>query len=72
MTYGSKGYPVSTDNKAIVRRAYLEGMNRRDMAVIKETFSPDYVKYFPAGQGELRGIDELTPRWATSSTPSPT
>jgi predicted ester cyclase len=47
------------ENKAIVRRAYEEGMNRRDMRIIEEAFSPDYVNYFPAGQGEVRGIDEF-------------
>jgi steroid delta-isomerase-like uncharacterized protein len=39
----------------IVQRAYLDGMNHRDMVVIKELFAPDYVCHFPAGQGEVRG-----------------
>ncbi len=47
------------DNKAVVRRAYEKGMNGRDMRIIEECFSPDYVNYFPAGQGEVRGIDEF-------------
>ena len=46
-------------NKAVVQRAYLEGMNRRDMSVIRECFSPDYINYFPAGQGQLQGIDDF-------------
>jgi steroid delta-isomerase-like uncharacterized protein len=50
---------TTEDNKAVVTRAYLQGMNRRDMKVIRETFSPDYVNYFPAGQGYLKGIDEF-------------
>jgi predicted ester cyclase len=48
------------ENKALVRRAYLDGMNRKDMRVIRECFAPDYVNYFPAGQGEVRGIDDFT------------
>lgn len=50
---------TTEDNKAVVTRAYLRGMNPRDMNVIRETFSPDYVNYFPAGQGYLKGIDEF-------------
>lgn len=47
------------DNKALVQRAYLDGMNKNDMRIIREVFAPDYVNYFPAGQGELHGIDEF-------------
>lgn len=50
---------TTEDNKAIVQRAYLEGMNKNDMSVIREVFAPGYVNYFPAGQGELQGIDEF-------------
>lgn len=50
---------TAEDNKAIVQRAYLEGMNKGDMSIIREVFAPDYVNYFPAGQGELHGIDEF-------------
>ena len=42
------------DNKAIVRRAYLDGMNTRDMGIIEEVFSPEYVSHFP-GQPPTRG-----------------
>ncbi|GIE85808.1 ester cyclase [Actinoplanes regularis] len=48
------------DNKAIVKRAYLEGLNRRDMSIIRECFAPNYVNYFPAGEGEVHGIDDFT------------
>jgi steroid delta-isomerase-like uncharacterized protein len=48
------------ETKAVVRRAYVDGMNRRDMAVIRQSFSADYVNHFPAGQGEVRGIDDFT------------
>ena len=34
-------------NKAIVRRAYLDGMNNRDLTIIDETFAPDYVVHYP-------------------------
>jgi steroid delta-isomerase-like uncharacterized protein len=45
----------TSENKEIVRRAYLDGMNHRDMVVIKDLFAPGYVCHFPAGQGEVRG-----------------
>jgi steroid delta-isomerase-like uncharacterized protein len=45
----------TSENKEIVPRAYLDGMNRRDMVVIKELFAPCYVCHFPAGQGEVTG-----------------
>src|SRR5690349_10453636 len=44
-------------NRDLVQRAYLDGMNRRDMAVIEEVFAPDYVCHFPDGQGDVRGRD---------------
>jgi steroid delta-isomerase-like uncharacterized protein len=42
-------------NEDVVRRAYLDGMNHRNMAVIEECFAPDYVCNFPAGQGYVKG-----------------
>ncbi|GAA2526562.1 ester cyclase [Pilimelia columellifera] len=48
------------ENKAVVMRAYLDGMNRKDMSVIRECFAPDYVNFFPAGQGQVRGIEDFT------------
>lgn len=36
------------DNKAVVRRAYLDGMNNRDMSIIDEVFARDYVVHYPA------------------------
>lgn len=47
------------DNKAVVRRAYLDGMNGHDMSVVRATFAPDYVNHFPAGQGLIRGLDNF-------------
>src|SRR3954454_1634789 len=44
-------------NEEIVRRAYLDGMNNRDMAVIEETVAPDYICNFPAAQGDVKGRD---------------
>lgn len=35
------------ENKAVVRRAYLDGMNNRDMGIIEEVFSPEYISHFP-------------------------
>jgi steroid delta-isomerase-like uncharacterized protein len=49
----------ASDNEEIVRRAYLDGMNNRDMAVIEELFAPDYVCHFPAGQGEVKGREDF-------------
>jgi hypothetical protein len=39
------------DNKALVRRAYLDGMNMRNMDVIEEVFSPTM---FPTFLASLR------------------
>jgi predicted ester cyclase len=47
---------VSLDsNKALVRRAYLEGMNNHDWSVIDEVFAPDYVVRYP-GVPPIRGL----------------
>ncbi len=43
-------------NKAIVRRAYLDGMNNRDLSIIDETFAPDYIVYYP-GMDPIYGRD---------------
>lgn len=45
-------------NKAVVRRAYEEGMNTRSMGVVEECFTPDYVAHFP-GVAPIRGRDAL-------------
>jgi predicted ester cyclase len=40
--------PMTTEvNKLIVRRAYEEAMNNRDLDLVGELFSPDYVAHFP-------------------------
>jgi predicted ester cyclase len=50
---------VSTEeNKAIVRRAYIDGMNTRDMGIIEEVFSPEYISHFP-GQPPTQGIEPI-------------
>ena len=50
---------VSTEeNKAIVHRAYIEGMNTRDMGIIEEVFSPEYISHFP-GQPPTQGIEPI-------------
>jgi len=39
---------MSTEaNKAVVRRAYLDGMNNRDLSIIDEVFAPDYIVHYP-------------------------
>ena len=56
----TEGDVVSEEqNKQVVQRAYPDGMNRKDAASIEETFSRDYVCHFPAGQGEVRGIEDF-------------
>lgn len=42
------------DNKALVRRVYLDGMNNRDFNVIDEAFAPGYVVHYP-GMEPIRG-----------------
>lgn len=49
---------TTEENKALVRRAYLEGLNERNMDIIDEVFSRDYVSHFP-GQPSTRGLDPL-------------
>jgi predicted ester cyclase len=49
---------TSEDNKAVVVRAYLDGMNPRNMDVVDEVFSPNYLSHFP-GQPSTRGIEPL-------------
>lgn len=44
-------------NKAVIRRAYLDGMNTRNLGVIDETFAPDYIVYYP-GMEPIHGRDE--------------
>ena len=46
------------DNKALLRRAYLDGFNNRDMSIVDEVFAPDYVGHFP-GQPPSHGIEPL-------------
>src|SRR5688572_19382810 len=41
-------------NKAVVRRAYADGMTKHDLDVIRECFSPEYICRFPGG-GALVG-----------------
>ena len=43
-------------NKALVRRAYEDGMNERNLAIIDEVFAPDYVAHFP-GVPPVRGVE---------------
>jgi predicted ester cyclase len=50
-------------NKAVVRRAYAEGMTKHDFGVIHECFSPDYICRFPDGAalvGRPRFLEFLT------------
>jgi predicted ester cyclase len=44
-------------NKELVRRAYLVGMNNRDMSVIDEVFAPDYVVHYP-GVPPIHGLTD--------------
>jgi predicted ester cyclase len=44
------------ENKAIVRRAYLDGLNHDDLSVIDDVFDKDYVAHFP-GTPPIQGIE---------------
>jgi steroid delta-isomerase-like uncharacterized protein len=46
------------ENKAVVRRAYEEGMNRQDMGIVDEVFAPEYVAHFP-GVPPVSGRDAM-------------
>ncbi len=46
------------ENKAIVRRAYEDGMNKKNLAIIDEVFAPEYVAHFP-GVPPIRGVDNI-------------
>ena len=46
------------ENKALVRRAYEDGMNNRDFAIVDEVFAADYVGHFP-GQPPSEGVELL-------------
>ncbi len=46
------------ENKAVVRRAYLEAMNSRNLDIFDEVFSPEYIAHFP-GQPSVQGVEPL-------------
>jgi len=35
------------ENKALVRRAYLDGLNHNHLSVLDDVFAPDYVVHYP-------------------------
>jgi predicted ester cyclase len=43
------------ENKAVVRRAYEEGMNLKNLAIIDEVFAPYYRAHFP-GLPPIEGV----------------
>jgi len=47
---------TTEENKALVRRAYLDGMNTRSLWIIDEVFAPDYVVHYP-GLEPIQGRD---------------
>jgi predicted ester cyclase len=49
---------ISEVNKALVRRFYEEGINKRNMAVLDELPDPDYV-YHGVVEGEIRGVEAM-------------
>ena len=42
--------------QALVRRAYLDGMNNRNLSIIDEVFAPDYIVHYP-DMDPIRGRD---------------
>ena len=49
---------MSEVNKALVRRFYEEGLNKRNMTVVDELLDPDYV-YHGVVEGEIRGVEAM-------------
>ena len=47
---------MSDANKAIVRRWFEESINKKNLAVVDELFTQDYVAHMPAGAEPIRGI----------------
>jgi hypothetical protein len=43
-------------NKAMISKEYLDGMNNRDLSIIDEVFTPDYVVRYP-GMDPIQGRD---------------
>ena len=44
------------ENKALVRREYEQGVNKRDFALLEEVLASDYIGHFP-GIPPLQGIE---------------
>ena len=44
------------DNKALVRREYLDGVNQKDFVIRDGVLASDYIAHFP-GHPPLRGIE---------------
>jgi steroid delta-isomerase-like uncharacterized protein len=49
----------TTENKALVRAIYDELVNGKRLAVIRESYAPDYVYHGPSGE-TVSGLDEYT------------
>jgi steroid delta-isomerase-like uncharacterized protein len=49
---------VSEANKALVRRFYEQGLNKRNMTVVDEILAPNYV-YHGVVEGEIKGIEAM-------------
>src|SRR5437016_154389 len=43
------------ENKALIRRSYEEGVNKRNLSIADEVFSPDYVSYYAGKKTDQRG-----------------
>ena len=49
---------LTEENKAIAKRAWEEIFNQKDLAVVNELFSSDYIYHGPQGH-EIRGAESL-------------
>ncbi|HSM04293.1 MAG TPA: ester cyclase [Longimicrobiales bacterium] len=51
----------TAENKELVRRVVTEGVNRADLALLRETLSPDYARHSQATTAtpEIRGRDQM-------------
>jgi uncharacterized protein (TIGR02246 family) len=53
---GNEPLPTSEANKALVRRFYEEGLNKRNMTIVDELLDPYYV-YHGVVEGEIKGVE---------------
>lgn len=58
------------ENKALVRRLWEEGFNKRNLAIVDELCATNYVLHI-AGFGDIRGPEAVKQSWAEAFTGFP-